>query len=272
MFVLFDSTFDGLLSACAWCFRNRQRPIALISALDAQPLLQAEEVPCENNISRLFKRHLTHVLGSSAGSAVMDNVYRAFLSEQDDIATQIFNYLTLALETRRDPSARLYEPSVAAVAGAVRRVSSQAHAYLGLLRFRCVGSDFFVADFEPDCHVLPLILPHFCDRLPDQDFAIRDLRRHLAALHLSDGTTSIHILADCPTDQSDPGLVLPNPADLVVHDRFGPLWRGYLRQLTIPERCNAGLQRANMPKKYWRYLTEQIKDENEILKNENLRK
>lgn len=256
MFVLFDSTFEGLLSACAWCFRNKCRPMALISELDPRPLLETETIPCEPNIRRLFSRHLMHVLGQAAGAAVLDNAYRAFLSEQQDIADQIFQYIALALTSRCDPSGRLYEPAVAAVMGAVKRIGSQAHAYLGLLRFRSVSPDFFVADFEPDCHVLPLILPHFCDRLPDQNFAIRDLRRHIAAVHLADGTTSLHVLADEGPDLSGNGLALPDPARSSAEDPFGPLWRRYLQHLSIPERVNPDLQRANMPKKYWRYLTE----------------
>jgi len=38
---------------------------------------------------------------------------------------------------------------------------------------------------------------------------------------------------------------------------FEDMWRNYLQHLTIPERRNLALQRSHMPKKYWKYLTEQ---------------
>lgn len=255
MFVLFDSTFEGLLSACAWCFRKQLQPTGIFSELDDMPLVPCEFIPYEPNVRRLFSRHLTQVIGGEA-EMVLDCAFRAFLSEQPDIAFHIFQYLQLALQTRSNPSGRLYDSSVAAVMGAVKRVGSQAHAYMGLLRFRSIRPDLFVADFEPDCHVLPLILSHFCDRLPDQNFVIRDQRRHLAALHRSDGSTSLHALADDVADFSDSQLTQTSLADIVAEDQFAPLWRRYLHHLSIPERCNPDLQRANMPKKYWKYLVE----------------
>ncbi len=275
MFVLYDSTFDGLLSAVAFCLRRGLKPLGLQSELDQQPLLETITVPCEHNIRRLFSRHLGSVLGPAAAESVLDTVFRAFLSEMDGLATRIWQYLARALELRQDPADRLYEPAVAAVVAAARRVSAQAHQYLGLLRFRKVGSGFYLADFEPDYHVLPLILPHFADRLADQDFAIRDLRRKLAAVHQAGGAMSLHILAD-PSDVTETGLVLPatgllpagipaagglsavdglSPLDQPDED-FARLWRLYLKRLSIPERRNPALQRANMPKKYWRYLAE----------------
>lgn len=275
MFVLYDSTFDGLLSATAFCLRRGLQPLGLQSELDQQPLLETISVPCEQNIRRLFRRHLGGVLGPAAAEAVLDTVFRAFLSEMDGMATRIWQYLARALELRQDPADRLYEPAVAAVVTAARRVSAQAHQYLGLLRFRQVGSGFYLADFEPDYHVLPLILPHFAYRLADQDFAIRDLRRKLAAVHQAGGATCLHILADSSC-APEPAPVLPStgllPAGipaagglaardgLVLLDQpdedFARLWRLYLQRLSIPERRNPALQRANMPKKYWRYLTE----------------
>ena len=275
MFVLYDSTFDGLLSAVAYCLRRRFQPLGLQSELDQQPLLESIAVPCEKNIRRLFRRHLSSVMGPADAESVLDMVFRAFLSEADGLATRIWQYLARALELGYNPADRLYEPVVAAVVAAARRVSAQAHQYLGLLRFRKVGSGFYLADFEPDYHVLPLILAHFADRLADQDFVIRDLRRNLAAVHLAGGAISLHILADawCAPDSvlAFPADCLLPPGDsaagcLAVQDRlsvsartdedFANMWRLYLQKLSIPERCNPDLQRANMPKKYWRYLVE----------------
>ncbi len=258
MFVQYDSTFDGLLSAAAWCFRQGVQPDALISELDPLPIVQTVPVAREPNIRDLFRRHLTETLGSYDAEMVMDIVFKAFLSETCDIATAIGRFLELALKTRSDPSGQLCHPAVAAVTGAAKRAGGQAHQFLGLLRFRNVGNELYVAEFAPDCHVLPLILPHFCDRLADQQFVICDRRRNLAALHQPDGRVSIHILADELTaDQPTlPGtataLALPHAAD----DGYAPMWQRYLKHLTIPERRNLELQQAHMPKKYWKYLVE----------------
>ena len=272
MFVQYDASFDGLLSAVAWCLRRGLKPDGFLSESDEPTLLEVCAIPREQNIRRLFRRHLSGQLGRESGPAVLDTAYRAFLSEAGGIATQIGIYLERALQLGRDPSDRLYEPPVAAVVGAARRVSAQAHKYLGLLRFYSVGPAFTVADFRPDYHVLPIILPHFADRLADQNFAIRDLRRQIAALHLSDGRVSLHILArpGYPPDEGEMPLAGPFPAQpglpastsdpaaefIAEESDFPALWRQYLKRLSIPERRNPALQRANMPKKYWKYLTE----------------
>ncbi len=274
MFVIYDSTFDGLLSAIAYCFRNNLKPLALISELEPTPLSETIHLPCERNIRRLFLRHLASILGQSGSEMVLDTVFRAFLSERTGMATRIWQYLARTLELRRNPAGRLYEPAVAAVSEAAAKVGNQAHQYLGLLRFTSLDQNFFLADFSPDYHVLPLILPHFADRLHDQNFAIRDLKRCLAALHLSNGQISLHVLAgsdgspDLPallpdrllTDGSGHAALCPGPErePEIPHGYAGfpEMWQIYLQRLSIPERRNPNLQRANMPRKYWRYLTE----------------
>ena len=253
MFVLFDSTFDGLLSAAAWCFRSQTLPGAILPDTEQQPIVDVVTIPRENNVRRLFKRHFSEQIGLSAATTVLDTAYHAFLSDEEGIATPIFHFFRFALEKRKDPSGDLADPVVSSVVNAAKRAGRQAHHYLGLLRFRSIRPDLYLADFSPDCHVLPLILPHFCDRLPDQNFVIRDLKRGLAAVHLSDGRVGIHILENESLPDSATGLTDHIPD----RDDFAPIWDLYLKRLSIPERCNPALQQSNMPKKYWKYLAEQ---------------
>jgi len=38
--------------------------------------------------------------------------------------------------------------------------------------------------------------------------------------------------------------------------QFQELWKGYFNSMTIKERINPKLHRQNLPKRYWKYLTE----------------
>lgn len=294
MFVIYDASFNGLLSAIAWCLRQNTMPIALLSDLEPTPLLEAVAIPSEPGIRRFFCRHYAARMGGPAAEEVLDTVYRAFLSEQPGMATRILTYLNMAWHDRCNPAGRLYDPAVAEVVGAARRVSGQAHQYLGLLRFRRIGDELFLADFEPDYHVLPLILPHFADRLSGQAFVICDRRRGIAAWHRAGGGCSLHQMAaedepapdrpglarqtagarltagpGSPAKRRSPAGQLPIEqlaAEQISDHRmaveeysadFEDMWRKYLQHLTIPERRNLALQRSHMPKKYWKYLTEQ---------------
>lgn len=279
MLIRYEATFEGLLTAAAVCLRSGCEPELMVPDLGQLTLLLCTDVAAEAGIRALFRRHLAHVLGSEAGTAVFDNVYAAFLSDDEGIGLPIYRYLAAALRAGSDPSGNLLDRDVARVVSTARRVRGQAHAYLGLIRFRQISPDLYLSDFTPDYHILPLILPHFCERLPDQPFVIRDLRRDLAALHVPGKPVRIFVLAppDGLADESaspqplrldeaaiQPALPLLAAATVpmalaadTAADSFDQLWRRYLTRLSIPERRNLKLQKANMPKKYWKYLTEQ---------------
>jgi len=294
MRIRYEPTFAGLLSAVAACLRSGQEPEMLMPDLDQLTLLPMTDIATEPGILQLFRRHLVAVLGAEAGVGVFEQAQAAFLSDDEGIGLPIHRYLAAALRMRRDPSGNLLDRDIARVVTTARKVQSQAHAYLGLLRFRQASPELYLADFSPDFHLLPLILPHFCERLPDQPFVIRDLKRDLAALHVPGRPVRIFVLAPPEVHGASPAIAagqtpdgtiqaLPPPedactgrrpleylgserledkatvpaaSDQVASDPFDALWRRYLDRLTIPERRNLKLQRANMPKKYWKYLTE----------------
>lgn len=265
MFVLHEPSFDGLLSAVAWCLRQREERPVLLPGLNEPLLLPASSIPVEAGIRRLFRRHFAACLGQAAADDVLKQVYSAFLSEEDGIGTRIYRFLFLALLHKCDPSARLQDPDIAAVVRAAARVGGQAHQFLGLLRFRLLQDQLYLAEFEPDYHVLPLILSHFMDRLQDQHFVICDRKRGIAAWHQPGRGCSLHIMEDVRKPAVQPvalpsGQPVKEGADLPARQTdfdFEQLWQRYLKHLTIPERRNPKLQQANMPKKYWKYLVEQ---------------
>ena len=283
MFVICDGSFGGLLSAVAWCLRRRVIPDGLLTDLDPLPLLESVNLQAEPGIRALFQRHYTSLMGADDAGTVLDTVFRAWLSEMPGIGTAIYGYLSAALLRHHDPAGKLTDPDIAAVVGAAKKVSGQAHQYLGLLRFRKAGPLLYLAEFEPDYHVLPLVLPHFADRLADQEFVICDRRRGIAAWHhASRRRCSLHWLAECELadGSSETGLSLaagpagqasqvslpfssyedPRFAASGQGDDFELMWREYLHRLTIPERCNLFLQRGNLPLKYRRFMTEFNRD------------
>jgi probable DNA metabolism protein len=265
MFVLHEPTFDGLLSAIAWCLRQREERPVLLSGLSEPLLLPASNIPVEAGIRRLFRRHFAACLGQAAADDVLKQSFSAFLSEEDGIGTRIYRFLYQALLQKRDPSAQLQDPDVAAVVQAAARVGGQAHQFLGLLRFRLLQDELYLAEFEPDYHVLPLILSHFIDRLQDQQFVICDRKRGIAAWHQPGKGCTLHILEEANTPGIRPfalasGIAVQADAGMPAREadhNFEQLWQRYLMHLTIPERRNLKLQQANMPKKYWKYLVEQ---------------
>ena len=53
---------------------------------------------------------------------------------------------------------------------------------------------------------------------------------------------------------------LPDATRTENEAAYQRLWRGYFQAVTIAERRNLGLHRRNLPRRYWRYLTEKQPD------------
>ena len=124
-----------------------------------------------------------------------------------------------------------------------RNVLSENHSYKGLLRFKEVEGGVMLAEFEPKNDILTLIVPHFAKRLPSINFVIADVKRGFAAMHM-DGKVEFLELKEL---------------DYAISERekfFEEAWKDFYKTIAIDERRNEKLMISNMPKRYWRYLTE----------------
>ncbi len=252
MFYVYDGSFEGFLSALAEVMRSHsglsddRRPFYGILRENGAPvLLNVQTVDVIPNIIEDFGRYIRRHFGD----AMSKTIYHAFLSEQEGIEDAVAGYLFLARRCRKDPVDQLNHDCVRRVAYAARTVAGEAHRYLGLLRFRKLRdskttAEMYVAECEPATFCLPLIADHFVKRLPEQLFVILDRRRKILVLHLPDGQWTLRPF--------DPQTAAPLRCDA----SFERLWQEYFRIMAIPERINPSLQRSNMPKRYWKYLTE----------------
>ena len=101
------------------------------------------------------------------------------------------------------------------------------------------------AAFAPDHNITMLLGQHFARRLADQRWVIHDCRRQLALFW--DGARLAPV--ETPRDLEN----LPRSSQEL---QLQELWRTYHRRIAITSRRNPSLQRACMPRRYWRYLVE----------------
>ena len=246
MFLSYDATFEGLLSALALCLREHKDVWGILPEGCAQTsLFSPVPVVSEADILPRFDAYLCRRFGEG----ITDLLFHAYLSGREDIEMRILGFLRIGLRIGGDPSGMLQENDVASVRDAARAVTRQAHAYLGLLRFR-LDTGVYVADFEPDYHLLPIVAPHFAERMNDRPFLIRDRRRSLAAVGWPDRPWFIVALDAKDVPQN--GLAIPGSGEKSYED----IWRAYFAVMAVPQRINPSLQKSNMPKKYWKYLVE----------------
>jgi len=126
-----------------------------------------------------------------------------------------------------------------------RAVRSEAHRFLGLLRFQAVGGEGWYARFEPDHDVLGMLVGPFHQRMAGQSWVLHDVGRRKAWV-CREGVGEVVFGIQVP-----PGW-RRDPAEVDVQN----LWKQYFRTIAIADRLNPRVQRSKMPLKTWKYLVE----------------
>ena len=118
----------------------------------------------------------------------------------------------------------------------------------GFIRFQQTGDGSYLARIAPRYDVLPLIRRHFEIRYADQNWVIYDTARKYGLGYNRRTTREIR---------------LDRAALAAIEQEAGEqehlcqvLWQRYYDAATIRSRNNPALHRRQLPRRYWRYLTE----------------
>jgi hypothetical protein len=139
MFYVYDGSFEGFLSAVTELFRHESElhgrfnvSAGICRESMVRPLLPHVSIVRAEGILDRFGSYLA----KHFGVAMLDTIYRAFLSELPGTEDAIVDYIRLARRIHKDPIDMRNIDCVYAVAEAVRRTSRESHRFMGLLRFR----------------------------------------------------------------------------------------------------------------------------------------
>ncbi|NLI93885.1 MAG: DNA metabolism protein [Peptococcaceae bacterium] len=171
------------------------------------------------------------------------SVFYVYLSSHPCKENLILKYLLLGFKLGYKIEGYHTHPDILPVIETARKVSFEAHRFLGLLRF-AESDNFLYAAFEPDHNILMLIADHFAERLQRENFIIHDRKRDLAVVYnqkdwiLSD----FHLHKDILFSNSE--------------TYFQTLWTEYFTHIGIDSRKNKKLQAHFVPQRYRRNLIE----------------
>lgn len=125
----------------------------------------------------------------------------------------------------------------------VKNYGREAHAFMGLLRFKEIQEGFLFAQYESHNDILKDLSRHFLQRMPKEKFVIYDKNRNKAFVSIYGNFEVVEILnIDIKESKKE--------------EFFQNLWIGFYDAIAIKERKNKKLMIENMPKKYWKYLPE----------------
>ena len=254
---VFDNTLDGLLTAVFDSFFLKQQPEFLLAEGEQLPLFADEPhhvVTDGEKSERVWKGLEKHL--SKDG---LHMITISWLSEERTLNQPLFNFICKVF---RQPAASGIERNatdldVLEVRNTCRRVLHEQLRMKQFIRFQKAKDGTYLAVVSPDHNVVPLVIGHFQDRFNDQPWLIYDAHRHYGYYY--DGTAvPFRITFE---DESRVPFDLTNgklDADVLSESdkMFQDLWRTYFKAICIKERMNPKKQLSDMPRRYWKYMTE----------------
>ena len=254
MVYIFDGTMDGLLTAVFDAFAMHEQPETLLTEGEALPLFceRTQTVHTDEEKARRVWTGLEKKLSREA----MKLISVSWLSELKELNGHLFRYICKVFTAGKGIERHFADPDVLAVTNIARKVLHEQLRMKQFIRFQKAKDGTYLGVVSPDHNVLPLIIDHFQDRFNDQPWLIYDAKRHYGFNY--DGKTVIRItfedeaavpftLANGKLDES----VLSSD-DQLLQD----LWRTYFKAICIRERMNPRKQLNDMPRRYWKYMTE----------------
>ena len=251
---VFDGTMDGLLTAVFDAFNLHQQPEMLLTKGDVLPLFcdYTYQVVADEEKARRVWVGLEKKLQREA----MKLISVSWLSELKELNQPLFQYICKVFR-QGDIAKNFSDPDVLAVTNIARRVLHEQLRMKQFIRFQKAKDGTYLAVVSPDHNVLPLITDHFQDRFNDQPWLIYDAKRHYGYYY--DGRAdAIRITFEnesaVPFDLANGKL----SEDVISSDDqlLQDLWRTYFKAICIKERMNPRKQLSDMPRRYWKYMTE----------------
>jgi probable DNA metabolism protein len=246
----YDKTFEGLLTAVFDAYNRKTFPDRLFGEDEPEPLFTDESytVITQGDKSNRVWQGLERKM-----MAVTRNMLRyVWLSEQPGSDELIFRYIRKTFDSKHSIEMNFADPDILEMRNLAKKVDKERLRVIQFVRFQKAADDIFFAPVSPVFNALPLAIEHFADRFADQKWVIYDLKRNYGYYYDLKNVTEITL----DMTENFPGGKLNT--ELMAEDEklFQDLWKGYFNSMTIKERINPKLHRQNLPKRFWKYLTE----------------
>ena len=243
---------DGVLTAVFDAYALRQQPEELVGEGSVLPLFceEVHSVQTADDKAQRVWRGLEKKLSKEA----LRMLTVAWLSESEELYTPMFHYIYKVFKGTNERN--FSDPDVLYVTNTARRVAHEQLRMKQFMRFQKAKDGTYLGVVSPDNDVLPLVIGHFQDRFNDQLFLIFDARRKYGYYYDKTAVTRVTFEDETTIPFSlDDGKL--NDDLLSENDQlFQDLWRTYFKAICIRERMNPRKQLNDMPRRYWKYMTE----------------
>jgi len=252
----YDGSFYGMLSCVFESFEKNEMPLQISS--EGSSLFPIKQIQSDENKAERILKAVKLKIGSDA----LNYIKLSFLAKIDQKELALIHFLKYGffyghkfievINTGFSPCRRVIACStknsfIAKIAKGVDLLTLEAQRFIQFIRF----SDFngaLISTIKPEHIVLPLLADHFIERYINEQFLIYD-KTHRMGLIYTDHKARIEFLED---------YAMPNLTE--EEKSYQKLWRLFYDTVAIKERRNERCRMNFMPKKYWKNMTEFLKD------------
>ena len=236
----YDGSFAGFLSCVFESYVNREEPVEFQLHDKSTSSFYPQRVIATNQAHALRVYRSLAVRFGQAGQKLVEHGFLTCLDERE-----LWLWRLIQKGYQQGPSVvrDLTDPVVDRVRKAVNHLGGEVQLLMGFVRFS-QQAGVLAGEIEPKNRVLPLLQPHFCDRYPQERFALYDRTNHEILLH-EPGRWAIFPAEDFQLDTPDE-----------QERAYRNMWRSFYDTIAIEGRYNPKCRMTHMPKRYWDMMTE----------------
>lgn len=246
-----DGSFEGLLCAVFASYTGPM-PTAIVDAAVYQTNLFDDliEIATDEQIALRVLRGIDAVSDNKASRLCL----MVFLSEFEDANLLIWRLIRKLMRVKNAEFLGNYADNDVLRAAQIRKMMSrEIHRMHAFIRFQKARNGAWYALIDPDFDVVALLDDHFVRRFADMHWHIFDVRRRYGIAYDGEAVRLIDSL-DGLIDDTRAQL---NDAVLDEQEQaFQGLWKVYFDSVNIKARNNQKHHLRQLPKRYWKYLSE----------------
>lgn len=184
------------------------------------------------------------------GPEAYTRLFQAMVSYDPSRADAVYHTLVCGLsgQYRGRLMEHLSNPHIQKVFALSRNTFGEYDHLRGFLRFQELKNGILLARYKPKNDITAMLMPHFADRLPKENFAIYDEGRHYYGVHPK-GQQWYLVRENLPFSGHDIEYSKQEEA-------YQQLFKHFCRTISIKERKNLALQRNMLPLRFREYMAE----------------
>ncbi len=184
------------------------------------------------------------------GEEVYWDICCVLASEDIEKAQAVYCTLKNALDRKqyRNVFSNVKAPYIQKAFEMARNTNGEVHHLYGFIRFQELENGILYAKIGPKNNVVTLLIPHFANRYPLENFIIHDELRQIFVLHPAQ--------KECFVVTGEEALHFQLPGNSKEEEYFQSLFVKFCHTIAIKERKNLELQRNMLPLRFQEYMVE----------------